>query len=540
MATTQYIGSRYVPILADPVEWSSTKSYEPLTIVTHEGNSYTSRQYVPVGIDITNNNYWALTGNYDAQIEQYRRETAQSVATNKAYTDAAVAQVNDWLTVAQSQYGAKPFAFETVADMQSSYNLFYNGAICHTNGFHTSGDGGGAWYIITTSGTANNIDVFACGNWFAHLVMFSNEKAPEMFGAYGDNSHDDSAAIQYVIDNFDDIYLPKQYYITQPLNITKDQTNIHGFGYIRSESDCFVLDGRNHITISNLRLAPKRHGIVVKTTSKHSNFNLIYDMYIYGTNGAGQCGIYIEETGGYITEQYFRNCIMWNFDYGIYATSEGAHQLSDLFFEHCDTENSKIAGQYLKNAENVWFTNSRHVEAVSLKFVTVGVCGLFIYGFAMGNGMLELSNQTNGMIIGRFRTGGIYNTTPGFFSAIVNGCVVPQTNSISGDRLSPPSDIDLMPATNYTQIINKFNITNNIKIRFNSGFFGGRNKINDIYLRLVANKTFTFEWGTSETATQTKTIGPLSATKQLHIFWAGSGDANNYWYVEEMKSNITE
>lgn len=76
MAVTQYIGSRYVPLLADPVEWSSTKEYEPLTIVTHEGNSYTSRQFVPKGMAITNESYWALTGNYNGQVEQYRRETA--------------------------------------------------------------------------------------------------------------------------------------------------------------------------------------------------------------------------------------------------------------------------------------------------------------------------------------------------------------------------------------------------------------------------------------------------------------------------------
>ena len=74
---TQYIGARYVPLFADPLEWSSANTYEPLTIVLHEGNSYTSRQYVPVGIDISNESYWALTGNYNAQIEQYRQEVAQ-------------------------------------------------------------------------------------------------------------------------------------------------------------------------------------------------------------------------------------------------------------------------------------------------------------------------------------------------------------------------------------------------------------------------------------------------------------------------------
>lgn len=80
MATTQYIGSRYVPVFADPAEWNDTRTYEPLTIVIHEGNSYTSRQYVPTGVDITNDDFWALTSNYNAQVEQYRQETKNAVA----------------------------------------------------------------------------------------------------------------------------------------------------------------------------------------------------------------------------------------------------------------------------------------------------------------------------------------------------------------------------------------------------------------------------------------------------------------------------
>ena len=70
----QYVGARYVPVFADPLEWSSTQGYESLTVVLHEGNSYTSRQSVPVGIDINNTAYWAETGNYNAQIEAYRQE----------------------------------------------------------------------------------------------------------------------------------------------------------------------------------------------------------------------------------------------------------------------------------------------------------------------------------------------------------------------------------------------------------------------------------------------------------------------------------
>lgn len=70
-----------MPLFADPIDWDNTKTYEPLTIVYHQGNSYTSRQSVPAGVDITDTTYWALTGNYNAQIEQYRKETASKLST---------------------------------------------------------------------------------------------------------------------------------------------------------------------------------------------------------------------------------------------------------------------------------------------------------------------------------------------------------------------------------------------------------------------------------------------------------------------------
>lgn len=74
MTVKQVIGARYVPLFSEPIDWDNAKTYEPLTIVYYGGNSYTSKQAVPKGIDITNTDYWALTGNYNAQIEQYRKE----------------------------------------------------------------------------------------------------------------------------------------------------------------------------------------------------------------------------------------------------------------------------------------------------------------------------------------------------------------------------------------------------------------------------------------------------------------------------------
>lgn len=69
-----YVGARYVPLFANPTEWDNSILYEPLTIVTHQGNSFTSKTFVPTGIDITNEVYWAPTGNFNSQLESYRQE----------------------------------------------------------------------------------------------------------------------------------------------------------------------------------------------------------------------------------------------------------------------------------------------------------------------------------------------------------------------------------------------------------------------------------------------------------------------------------
>ena len=79
----EYIGARYVPVFADPVEWSDTRAYEPLTIVTYQGASYTSARYIPTGIPISDESYWVRTFDFDAQVEAYRTET-RKVASDLA------------------------------------------------------------------------------------------------------------------------------------------------------------------------------------------------------------------------------------------------------------------------------------------------------------------------------------------------------------------------------------------------------------------------------------------------------------------------
>ena len=71
----QYIGARYVPLFyKNPddgsANWKSGVGYDNLTIVVEDGDSYTSRIPVPVGIGkpSLNPHYWVKTGDFNAQL----------------------------------------------------------------------------------------------------------------------------------------------------------------------------------------------------------------------------------------------------------------------------------------------------------------------------------------------------------------------------------------------------------------------------------------------------------------------------------------
>ena len=106
MSVRQYIGARYVPKFFDwdgSPEWRSGVAYEALTVVTRNGNSYTSKIPVPsnIGAPESNPEYWVSTGVYNTQVEQYRQETLNynnEVKQYKTETDANFKKYNDELT----------------------------------------------------------------------------------------------------------------------------------------------------------------------------------------------------------------------------------------------------------------------------------------------------------------------------------------------------------------------------------------------------------------------------------------------------------
>lgn len=62
----KYVGGKYIPTISG--EWDINSEYESLSIVQVNGDGYTSKKNVPIGVDITNELFWVKTGNYNSNI----------------------------------------------------------------------------------------------------------------------------------------------------------------------------------------------------------------------------------------------------------------------------------------------------------------------------------------------------------------------------------------------------------------------------------------------------------------------------------------
>ena len=135
--TSMYIGARYVPIFADPVEWDDEREYEPLTIVVHNGDCYTSKCYVPKGAQLPpypegQTKYWVKTSDYNYQFADLKKTVTdlsrlveQFQKDNESFTEL----INGWNEKViqwekdMAAWGERLDAVESnVADLTASLN----------------------------------------------------------------------------------------------------------------------------------------------------------------------------------------------------------------------------------------------------------------------------------------------------------------------------------------------------------------------------------------------------------------------------------
>ena len=247
---TQYVGARYVPLFAEPLEWDGTKAYEPLTIVLHQGNSYTSRQYVPVGIEIDDGSFWAQTGNYNAQVERYRQEVkalggqiadnAGAIAAEAARATAAEGKLTDDLGAEVTRATAAEGELTDGLGAEVARATAAEGKLT---------DGLGAEVTRATAAEGKLTDGLA-----SLALKGKNFVTPFAYGAVGDGVTDDTESIGRWLNSGMTAVLPKgTFYVTHEISVTGPVTVIGAGGKIKikshAEDDVYTFTFNDDTTI---------------------------------------------------------------------------------------------------------------------------------------------------------------------------------------------------------------------------------------------------------------------------------------------------
>lgn len=279
LVNRQYVGARYVPKIMG--EWNKTLQYEALSVVTYMGNSFTSKVPVPANVDITNEDYWVNTGNYNAQVEEYRKETAN-----------VKEEVKQRITY-----------FNTVNDMIN--NATIDNIIVKTLGYYSVDDNGGALYKIVSNKPAS-YHVKINDTLYAILIT-DGWGNPRQYGARGDGINDDTNAFIECFKN-NKVYIPNGKYLL------KTEINIDSTRYITGESNDTILMGKLVSTVA-------KTGRVISNLSFISNAK--YADY-------GIKGIFAFET---LRNIRCDNCnIGFEFEYGTWLIN-----IENIWISYCNT-----------------------------------------------------------------------------------------------------------------------------------------------------------------------------------------------------------
>lgn len=199
MATTQYIGARYIPVHRG--QWNAKTQYTALDVVLYtDGNSYTAKCASPAGTLPTNEQYWSLSSNFSQQFANLSAKVddfAAKTARYKGYftNENALKQMypagelGDFALINETESvwywdGVKWLDTFTNYYQKSEINnnFFQNGerVLGGTTDFNTIQKAGSYWFGSSTWSNAQNAPNTAIPNIYSYgtLLVFNNYLTP--------------------------------------------------------------------------------------------------------------------------------------------------------------------------------------------------------------------------------------------------------------------------------------------------------------------------------------------------------------------------
>lgn len=178
----QYVGARYVPKIMG--EWNKALQYEALSVVTYMGNSFTSKVPVPANVEITNTDYWVNTGNYNAQVEEYRKEAlAAKELANNTNSDLQTFKKNQ--TNTNTEFNKKIDL--TTSALNELKNVVFDG---DTPSVITVAKSGGRFHTINEAITFakgycsrnNRVTILICGGVYKESIVLTKNPGIDLIG----------------------------------------------------------------------------------------------------------------------------------------------------------------------------------------------------------------------------------------------------------------------------------------------------------------------------------------------------------------------
>lgn len=178
----QYVGARYVPKIMG--EWDKNIAYEALSIVTYKGNSFTSKIPVPAKVDIGNETYWVNTGNYNVQIEEYRKEALEAKQlANNTNTDLQAFKKNQ--TNTNNEINNK--INSTTSALNILKNAVFDG---DTPSVITVAKNGGRFHTINEAitfakkycGRYTRVTILICGGVYRESIVLTKNPGIDLIG----------------------------------------------------------------------------------------------------------------------------------------------------------------------------------------------------------------------------------------------------------------------------------------------------------------------------------------------------------------------
>lgn len=178
----QYVGARYVPKIMG--EWNKALQYEALSVVTYMGNSFTSKVPVPANVEINNTDYWVNTGNYNAQVEEYRKEAlAAKELANNTNSDLQTFKKNQ--TNTNTEFNKKIDL--TTSALNELKNVVFDG---DTPSVITVAKNGGRFHTINEAITFakgycsrnNRVTILICGGVYKESIVLTKNPGIDLIG----------------------------------------------------------------------------------------------------------------------------------------------------------------------------------------------------------------------------------------------------------------------------------------------------------------------------------------------------------------------